>query len=564
MSARHLRGRNAPPPPAGPGDRRPGLAVVAGLVLMAGVLVLMLRGSMGEIGGGHLAAVVAMVDRVLALGCVLVVTASSVGWGLGLLRLLRLRPASAVKQVVYGSGLGLGLFGLLTLGLGAVGLVQAGWLAWAIVLAGLAWLVGLGRRLPRGLAREFVDDLLPVLRHPAALVVLGCACIALCCVLVELFAPVVAYDVVEYHLGGPAEYYRSGHVGFIEYNVYTNFPFQVEMLYLQAMSLRGDVWLGAWTARGVNLALYGLAVLATWSMTRRYVGRTYAVFAAATLASLPWVVSLAKVCYNEVGLLLYAILTLFALCDWLRESRKRSILLAGLFGGLAMGCKYPAGFLLVGVVAGLVLAGLVGRMRIGLKRTALAVALFAAGWAITFGPWMVKNTVLTGNPLYPQFYSLFGGRAWSDEQAERWQRAHTPKLSAMPEHTRPTGVDPTSARALYGPEAFRVYVLGLLTTGRVPPYELPFSPMPLLALAPLAVLAAWRSRRVRLYLITGIVGLASWFLLTHRIGRFMVPYIPVAILLGCEGMKVLEVGLKRGWIGRLVAATGVLVCTAWV
>ena len=44
--------------------------------------------------------------------------------------------------------------------------------------------------------------------------------------------PAIDFDVLEYHLQGPKEYFQAGRIAFLPHNVYTNMPFGVEMLHL--------------------------------------------------------------------------------------------------------------------------------------------------------------------------------------------------------------------------------------------------------------------------------------------------------------------------------------------
>ena len=60
--------------------------------------------------------------------------------------------------------------------------------------------------------------------------------------------PTIDFDVLEYHLQGPKEYYQTGRIAFQAHNVYTSMPFGVEMLHLAAMEVMGDWWWGGWRA----------------------------------------------------------------------------------------------------------------------------------------------------------------------------------------------------------------------------------------------------------------------------------------------------------------------------
>lgn len=520
-----------------------GMLLVAALVM---VMALVLVSSMGEDRFGPLL-LAGMIDRCVVWFLAAVVTASACGWGLTILVAMRLSPRSAIQRLCYAAGLGLGLTGLYTLGIGAMGWIGSWWSLGAFLVPGVVLLLVFGHTLLGELRRELTEAAVILLEDPLALVVMVMAVLVLGAVVWFSYSPPLEYDVTEYHLGAPAHYYRNGHIGFIEHNVYSNFPFQVEMLYLASMVLEGDAFQGAYLAGTMNIVLLIVAAVSIWSMVRRFIGRAFAPYAMATLLTLPWFWLVSIRCYVENGLTLYVILSLCALCDYYREDSRRYALLAGLFGGLAMGCKYPAGFFLAGVAAAIVLNGAFGYIRAPWRKTMAALALFVVGAVAAVSPWLAKNAALTGNPVYPQLSGVFPSRDWDARSAAKWDFAHTPRDFRLQGHTV----------TAYSIEAHVTTLGGALLTGKTRYPDEPFSPVALMCFAPLALLWTWRSRRVRLYLIVALVGLASWFYLTHRIGRFLVPYIPVAILLGCEGMKVLEVWAKRGWAARVLAAGGV-------
>ena len=57
--------------------------------------------------------------------------------------------------------------------------------------------------------------------------------------------PATDFDVLEYHLEGPKDYYQAGRISYLPHNVYTNMPFGVEMLHLLGMQVMADWWWGA-------------------------------------------------------------------------------------------------------------------------------------------------------------------------------------------------------------------------------------------------------------------------------------------------------------------------------
>ncbi|HXV75168.1 MAG TPA: hypothetical protein VD788_02540, partial [Candidatus Polarisedimenticolaceae bacterium] len=86
--------------------------------------------------------------------------------------------------------------------------------------------------------------------------------------------------------------------------------------------------------------------------------------------------------------------------------------LVGLLAGAAWATKYTA----LPACAGLALAA--AWLREGRPRTRLAAAAWVGAVTVCVGLlWNVRSWVLTGNPLYPAFYGLLGGRYWSETSA---------------------------------------------------------------------------------------------------------------------------------------------------
>jgi len=67
--------------------------------------------------------------------------------------------------------------------------------------------------------------------------------------------PPVDFDVLEYHLQAPKEWYRQGQITFMPHNVYANMPAGAGMLALLAMNLTGDWWVGALAGKTVVAVL---------------------------------------------------------------------------------------------------------------------------------------------------------------------------------------------------------------------------------------------------------------------------------------------------------------------
>ena len=158
------------------------------------------------------------------------------------------------------------------------------------------------------------------------------------------------YDVVEYHLQVPREWYEAGRILPLHHNVFSFFPFNVEMHYLLAMNLRGGPWAGMYLAQLMHGTLILLAVLAACGFAaritkqRRCKSRVSIIVIALAMLSTPWLAQLGAIAYDEGGFLLCGTLAIgFAVRALVEPERRRArFVLAGILAGLACGSKLTA------------------------------------------------------------------------------------------------------------------------------------------------------------------------------------------------------------------------------
>jgi hypothetical protein len=304
------------------------------------------------------------------------------------------------------------------------------------------------------------------------------------------------YDVLEYHLQLPREWYELGRIAPLHHNVFSYFPLTVEMHYLLAMQLDGGPWAGIYLAQLMHLAMTALTVFAIYAAAKHAAPKPLAILAALMAASAPWMLLLAPVAYNEGGLLLFGTLAI----AWAMTSQHRAgWILAGVFAGFACGAKLTAVPLL------LVALPLVAIVTL---RTRLAYAgLFVVAAALTFSPWLIRNVAWAKNPVFPEAQAVLGRAHFTQEQAIRWHNAN--HLPAPSQRT------PIARLAAARDQIFIDWRYGYV-------------------LFPLALIAAIRTQRHRAA-VFAIALLALWLLFwiffTHLQSRFFVLAIPVAAVL---------------------------------
>lgn len=463
------------------------------------------------------------------------VLAAATGAGLWLVVLLGQRTAPLRWQILLASGLGIGGLMLLVFGAGRLGLLHR-WcwfmLLAAMLTAGSARIVQLIRAARSDADREPLRVLpihwLWLLAMPALGLTLVAAAVMPGFLWIE---EARGYDVLEYHLGGPKEYFLAGRIDDLPHNVYTYFPFNVEMLYLLAMVLKGGVIEASLLAKMLNAGLGVLAVAAIWLAGRTF-SRNAGIAAGVVAATMPWLTYLSGVCFVENGMLFFGALSVACFCRAAADPERATgslALVAGLLAGFSCGCKYTA---VVMFAVPLVFAWVVPIPKTRYRRP----VLFALGTLLTFSPWLVKNAVVTGNPVFPLAGSLFDAdeELWPDAQQAQWDAAHRPSP------------DQDAVGARLG--ALWSRVLGESRFTRVP------GVLFLLALLPLVA----RRTRIDVTLIGLLfVQLGVWTFATHLYARFAVPaLVPVAILCG-RNLSTLTARWSRGLVLAALSGLGV-------
>ena len=232
---------------------------------------------------------------------------------------------------------------------------------------------------------------------------------------VGCFAPpteTLEWDSIAYHLADPKMYGQAHRLIYLPWEDHSNFGFTAEMWYLYGL-LIGGVSL----AKLFHFACGVGACLAVYALGARLASPTVGTLAALLLASTPLVFWEAGTAYVDLATAFFTTLTLLALGQGMLGHDPRWLRLGAVLMGLTLSTKATAlGTLL------LLAAGVLVWYRRGLKTTPLAALKAAFVWgllALLVGsPWLIKSAVLTGNPVYPFFYSVFGGRYWDKSAAD--------------------------------------------------------------------------------------------------------------------------------------------------
>lgn len=414
-----------------------------------------------------------IVAHIVELVLLIAFSGIALGAGLRLLNILALSPLLSLgERLVFGLALGYGTLSFSMLGLGLLGLLY--------LPAGLIVLALLTAAGYRPLIRE-ASILLPAfrgilgsLRYPPnaalALVILAVVGVALCKALV----PVATQDDLMYHLALPRRYIEAHSIGFYPDSTYSLFPQLMEMLNTWGLLLGSDrlAVLFALSVSLIGPVAAGLFAKRFLAEGRGGVWQALPLLAVAIYLSTPLVGYVQRAANTDLAQASFDFLAVYAFTFWIlnfgvwksstlptqNPNDPRLLVLAGICCGLSFSVKYY-GFAMA-VALGLALAAILlyrqfrlrtrpkpqsGRVQVAVQETKpLTIAgRFRAAQAAPFFlllyfalpfldvviPWILRNVVASGNPIWPLAGRLLGGVYWSPEASPETLLGVAPSFS---------------------------------------------------------------------------------------------------------------------------------------
>jgi len=219
--------------------------------------------------------------------------------------------------------------------------------------------------------------------------------------------PPVKFDTLVYHFAIPKKYLLQGGFTYLPENIFWGMPQIGEMLSTWAMAL------GGYQTALVTLWMIGVITnIGLFSIIRDRIGKTAGLVAVASLLagfstahSLSWGYSgWLNLLFGSAFLLSFLLWTELSngggaesLKGISKIQRTKYLVLAGTFTGTAVGVKYTSGILLL---IGIVLILWEYRFKpspVSFK----ALGIFIISSLFFISPWIGKNVIVTGNPVYP-------------------------------------------------------------------------------------------------------------------------------------------------------------------
>lgn len=337
---------------------------------------------------------------------------------------------------------------------------------------------------------------------------LGAAALGLMGALAWALAPAMQFDSLAYHLGIPQIYLRLHAITLVPEYHFNQMIFNGEMLYTLTLLLGGQ------PLPALLHWVYGvLTCLLLFALARDLGGRRAAWLALLLFGTVPEVTVLAGWAFTDLTVTFYTLAMLYSFFRWWQGRERAWLILIGVFGGVSASTKLNAFFVITPVC--LVTAALLAR-RHGLWSPAFLKDLGRLGLplAVLGLPWMIRNAIQTGSPVFPFLNSIFSSPLYNrvDHDMAFGMYGMGKDLRAF--LSLPWDLVRNTAR--FG-EVTREGELGCIPL-LVLPWAYPF-------------LERQARSRVRLLIFLILAFLALWINVAAHV-RYMVPALPLCVVLG--------------------------------
>lgn len=238
--------------------------------------------------------------------------------------------------------------------------------------------------------------------------------------LVAAFIPPFEWDTTKYHLACPKEYMQRGRIEFLPHNFYASMPSLMNMHYLWGLVVGSG---GHWEkliegADGIphllNWAMQLLTALAVFALARERFGAKAGLYGACAFLVSPSLYFFSTSATVDLAVAFFATVAISEVWRAIEKEDKKSLTRGAIAVGAALSTKYIAA-MIVAVPLGLTLLFFLRRAP---SRAILYFAILTAVSLLVVSPWLIKNYMATGNPVYPLLHQIFPTPYW-DETARR-------------------------------------------------------------------------------------------------------------------------------------------------
>jgi hypothetical protein len=214
--------------------------------------------------------------------------------------------------------------------------------------------------------------------------------------------PPTATDAIIHHLAIPKLWILNGGLYEIKWSVFSYYPMNVDLLYLIPLYFHNDII--------PNFIHMGFGIGTSWLIflyLSNNFSRAGGLLGVLVFLSTPIVLRMSTVAYVDLGLTFFTTAGILAYLHWRNNgyNENKWLFISAIAMGLALGTKYNAliawFFLMLGIIF------FYSRDKKTQWPAVRYGGIFFLISLLIFSPWLIKNLILTGNPLFPLFTGFF-------------------------------------------------------------------------------------------------------------------------------------------------------------
>lgn len=242
------------------------------------------------------------------------------------------------------------------------------------------------------------------LKNPSKLIACFLVILLLILLSVEIMLcalPPIARDALIHHLAIPKLWLNNGGFYEIKWADFSYFPMNVDLLYIIPLYFRRD-----FLANFIHMTFAIGTALLIYHYLYNKIGYIAGLLGMLIFLSTPIVVRLSTQAYVDLGLTFFTTASILFFIRY-RDGKFKELkwlFLSSAAMGLALGTKYNA--LVVWFFLSLSIVFIYSRDTEKQWKAVLHGGIYFLISLIIFSPWLIKNIILTGNPLYPLFKGI--------------------------------------------------------------------------------------------------------------------------------------------------------------
>jgi hypothetical protein len=214
--------------------------------------------------------------------------------------------------------------------------------------------------------------------------------------------PPIARDALIHHLAIPKLWLKNGGFYEIKWADFSYYPMNVDLLYIIPLYFNKD-----FIANFIHMSFGIGTALLIYHYLNNKISRIAGLLGILVFISTPIVVRLSTQAYVDLGLTFFTTASILAFIRYRDGEFKefKWLFLSSVAMGLALGTKYNA--LIVWFFLSLAIVFVYSRDTKKQWKAIKCGFIFFLISLLIFSPWLIKNIILTGNPLYPLFKGIF-------------------------------------------------------------------------------------------------------------------------------------------------------------